>query len=150
MTDFIGVYTLLAFTVAADQDSSFNYAQIVVTVLLSSGFVGGVMALLTKQMWSPESKNDLARLGNELAHQLLVDAKTEREELRLTIRELESTITEKGEVIARLNKIAHEKDRMISDLEDRQHKLALKIHLGEPITLYDIFGKHPSTEDPAK
>lgn len=115
-------------------------AQIVVTALLSSGVVGGVLALITKSMWSPESKNELARLGNEFAQQLLQDAKVEREELRITIRDLEHSLSTKREIIERLNQLAEDKDVVIRDLEQRQIKMAEKLKKGLPITLQDIFG----------
>lgn len=115
-------------------------AQIVVTALLSSGMVGGVLALITKSMWSPESKNELARLGNEFAQQLLQDAKVEREELRITIRDLEHSLLTKREIIERLNQLAEDKDIVIRDLEQRQIKMAEKLKKGLPITLQDIFG----------
>lgn len=115
-------------------------AQIVVTALLSSGMVGGVLALITKSMWSPESKNELARLGNEFAQQLLQDAKVEREELRITIRDLEHSLSTKREIIERLNQLAEDKDIVIRNLEERQIKMAEKLKKGLPITLQDIFG----------
>lgn len=114
--------------------------QIVVTALLSSGMVGGVLALITKAEWSPESKNELARLGNEFAQQLLQDAKVEREELRITIRDLEHSLSTKREIIERLNKLAEDKDIVIRNLEQRQIDMAEKLKKGLPITLQDIFG----------
>lgn len=117
-----------------------NYAQLIVTALLSSGFVTGMIALFGKTLTSPESKNDLARLGNEFAHQLLLDAKSEREELRLTIRELEQTNITQIDIIGRLEKLAHEKDKVIEELERRQIVIANKLQAGDPITLQDIFG----------
>lgn len=118
-----------------------NLAQIFVSVVLSSGFVGGFFALLTKRMTSPESRNDLARLGNEFAHQLLQDARTEREELRLTINELEDIVTKKHDTIERLKHLAREKDLVIKELEHRLIVLAEKINSGQTITLKDIFGE---------
>lgn len=118
-----------------------NMVQVIVTALLSSGFVGGLMTLLQKMIPSPESKNDLARLGNEFAHQLLIDAKTEREELRLTIRELEDLITEKRDTVDRLKQLAKDKDDTIRDLEERLIKMAEKLESGQRITLRDIFGE---------
>ena len=117
-----------------------TFAQMLVTALLSSGLVGGIIALLTKTVWSPESKNDLARLGNEFAQQLLSDAKSERQELRLTIHELEQSISTKNDAIERLKQLAAEKDRVISELEERRLKMAQKLQAGTAITLQDIFG----------
>lgn len=117
-----------------------NVIQIIFTALLSSGLVGGLVALLTKTIWSPESKNDLAKLGNDFAHQLLLDAKSERAELRLTITELEDSITTKYQTIRRLNQIAEDKDKVIRDLENRLSMMARKLEEGIPITLQDIFG----------
>ena len=122
-----------------------NIAQIVVTALLSSGLVGGFLALVTKSMWSPESKNELARLGNEFAQQLLQDAKVEREELRITIRDLEHSLSTKREIIERLNQLAEDKDIVIHDLEQRQIMMAEKLKQGKPITLQDIFGGNAPT-----
>lgn len=123
-----------------------SLAQIVVASLLSSGFVGGVIAALTKAMWSPESKNELAKLGNDFAQQLLEDAKTEREELRLTIKELESILTDHEASITRLKALAEEKDRVINELERRQTILASKLQQGLTITLKDIFGDKASND----
>lgn len=117
-----------------------NYPQIVVSMLLSTGFVSGIFALLTKSMWSPESKNDLARMGNEFARQLLADAKSEREELRLTIHELEDLDTKNRNTIARLQKLLEDKNRKIQELERRLNDMAQKLHSGTPISLRDIFG----------
>ena len=114
--------------------------QILITALLSSGFVGGLVALFTKQVWSPEAKNDLSRLGNEFARQLLSDAKAEREELRLTIHELENNMATTQVTVARLNAMAEEKDRVIAEFEQRLTKMARKLQQGLPISMQDIFG----------
>lgn len=115
--------------------------QLIVGLILSSGIIGSIMSLFMKSMWSPESKNDLARIGNEFAHQLLADAKSEREELRATIRELENVGKDHTASIARLNRIVAEKDVVINELEQRQIKMAHKLQKGEVITLQDIFGE---------
>ena len=117
-----------------------NIVQIVVTALLSSGLVGGLITLLSKRVWSPESKNELARIGSEFAQLLLEEARTEREELRMTIVELEASILTKEEAIERLKLMAREKDSVISLLEERQFVVARKIQQGELVSLYDIFG----------
>ena len=95
----------------------------------------------TKKLWSPEAKNDLAKLGNDFARQLLQDAKSEREELRLTITELEDIVQENKASIDRLKALANEKDRVIQELERRMARLAEKVSSGDPITLQDIFGE---------
>jgi uncharacterized coiled-coil protein SlyX len=130
-----------------------NYEQLIVTTLLSSGLVTGLFTLITKKVASPEAKNDLARLGNEFARQLLIDAKSEREELRLTITELESVLSNKSDKIERLNQMLEDKDIVIKQLEARLRTISIKIQHGEPITLRDIFGeKAPDnlyvTQDP--
>lgn len=128
--------------------------QIIITALLSSGFVSGFIALLSKTVWSPESKNELARLGNEFAQQLLLEARSERQELRVTIQELEATVNVKNETINRLKHLAEEKDAVIHELEERQVMLAQKLQDGKPITLQDIFGDrapkdfHLALDDP--
>lgn len=114
--------------------------QLLVTALLSSGFVAGLMTLITKKVWSPEATNDLARVGNEFAHLLLKEARTEREELRATIRDLEQGLATKDETIKRLNNLAREKDVMIKALEAKQYFIAAKIQRGEIVSLIDIFG----------
>lgn len=120
--------------------SGMNGLQIFVTALLSSGLVGGLITLLSKRVWSPESKNELARIGSEFAQLLLEEARTEREELRMTIAELEASLLSKEEAIKRLNKMANEKDSVIQLLEERQFVVARKIQQGELVSLYDIFG----------
>lgn len=117
-----------------------NVIQVLVTALLSSGFIGGFLALIQKKIWSPESENDLVRIGNEFANQLLLEARVERKELRLTITELESVNASKEDSIARLLKIVENKDAMIRQLESRQYALAEKIREGEVITFRDLFG----------
>lgn len=124
----------------------FNAIQVAVTALLSSGFVGGVMTLFSKKVWSPESKNELARIGNEFAQLLLEEARAEREELRQTIKELEHSIISKEDAIDRLQSIAREKDAVIQILEERQFIVAHKIQQGEVVTMYDIFGPHAPPE----
>ena len=117
-----------------------NGIQLLVTALLSSGLVGGFITLFTKKIWSPETKNDLARIGNEFAQLLLEEARAEREELRTTIRELETGLITKQETIEKLDKILDEKDLVIGLLEERQYVVARKIASGEVVSLYDIFG----------
>lgn len=119
--------------------------QMVITALLSSGLVGGFITLVSKKVWSPESENELARIGNEFAQKLLEDARTEREELRTTIRELENGMASKEQTIDRLKRLADDKDAVIRLLEDRQYIVARKLQLGEIITVRDIFG--PETPD---
>lgn len=114
--------------------------EVLITALLTSGFVTGIFTLVTKKVWSPESKNELARLGSEFAQQLLRDAKSEREELRLTIRELQETVSIHHKTIDRLEHLAKAKDKIIAELEERQFKMAEKLRQGLPITLIDIFG----------
>lgn len=114
--------------------------QILVAAVLSSGLVSGAITFLTKKARSPESQNQLAKLGNDFAAQLLTDARTEREELRLTIKELESSNDTKQSSIDRLTGLLNEKDRRINELEERQQVLAHKLQRGEAITLVDIFG----------
>jgi len=117
-----------------------TFAQFLVALFLSSSFMGGVFTIVTKKLWSPESKNELAKLGNEFAQQLLRDAKIEREELRLTIRELQDSISAKSQAIERLESLAKEKDKVIAELEERQYRMVNKLKEGIPITLKDIFG----------
>lgn len=119
---------------------SADLLQNVVTAVLSSGVVAGLFALLTKKSQSPESQNELARLGNEFAAKLLEDARTERAELRLTIKDLEGSIDTKQESIDRLKSLLDEKDKKIHVLEELQHKVATKLQQGHPLTLADIFG----------
>lgn len=120
--------------------SDSTLAPIIATALLSSGFVTGIFTLISKRIWSPETRNDLARIGNEFAQHLLEEARTERNELRLTIEELRRDNITKEETIRRLQKLADEKDHLIHSLEDRQLLLARKLQSGEPISLRDIFG----------
>lgn len=118
----------------------FSGIQIAITALLSSGLVGGIMTIFSKKVWSPESKNELARIGNEFAQLLLEEARAEREELRRTIDELERVILEKKEALEKLEAIAREKDQVIHMLEDRQMMVARKIREGELVSLDDVFG----------
>lgn len=117
-----------------------TFAQLVIITIFSSGLFTGIFTVITRMVWSPESKNDLARLGNEFAHQLLEDARSERKELRLTIAELEELDTKNQAIIDRLQRLADEKDRVINELEERQVTLAKKLQRNERITLQDIFG----------
>lgn len=114
--------------------------QVLIAAVLSSGLVSGLITFLTKKARSPESQNQLAKLGNDFAAQLLTDARTERAELRLTITELESSNDTKQSSIDRLQGLLKEKDRRIEELENRQQVLAQKLQRGEVITLVDIFG----------
>lgn len=116
--------------------------QLFITVLVSSGLIGGLATLITKRVWSPETKNDLARIGNEFAQQLLNDARAEREELRVTIKELEKNVVTKQESIDRLKKLLEEKDEAIDLCEQRHLMVARKIQMGQEVTLEDIFGEH--------
>lgn len=117
-----------------------EFIQQVVLGILGGGGVAGIFALVNKRSRSPESQNELARLGNEFAKQLLDDARSERKELRDTIKELEESNSAKQESIDRLNTIAENKDRRIAELERRQNLVAQKLQAGEKITLSDIFG----------
>lgn len=118
-----------------------NTVQVITLAVLSSGLVSGLLTLFTKKLWSPESKNDLARLGNEFASQLLQDAKIEREELRQTIKDLEVSNDVKQSTIVRLERLLNEKHKRIAELEHRQHDLALKLQSGKELTLQDLFGE---------
>lgn len=120
--------------------------QVIVASVLSSGLVGGIITLFTKRVWSPESKNELARIGNEFAQQLLEDAKNERTELRETIKQLEGSNFSKEQAIERLQKIADDKDTVIQQLEERQLVVARKLQRGEAVSLYDIFGENAPKE----
>lgn len=115
--------------------------QSIVVALLTGGFVSGIFAVINKKTVSPESQNDLARLGNEFAAQLLKDAKEERAELRASITELEKSNETKEQSIKRLKKLLEEKDARIEILENHQQNVASKLQRGEPLTLFDIFGK---------
>lgn len=114
--------------------------QSAISAILSAAFIGGLFTMFTKKLWSPESKNDLAKIGNDFAAQLLKDAKSEREELRLSIHELEQSNATRQETINRLQTLLFDKDRTIRDLEDRQINIAKKLARGEAISLQDIFG----------
>lgn len=118
-----------------------NSAQIIVTAILSSGLVTGFFAYFNKRTWSPESKNELARMGSEFAQQLLRDAKAEREELRATIKELQEFADTKQETIDRLRKICDDKDEVIEILEKQQVVVAQRIKNRQTITLKDVFGE---------
>ena len=121
-------------------------SQVIIVAVLSSGLASAIVAFFSKKAWSPESKNELARLGNEFAQQLLKDARSERAELRATIHELETaTIDHKGS-IERLTRLVEEKDRVIHELEERRILIARKLQQGKAITLYDVFGDHTPEE----
>jgi hypothetical protein len=117
-----------------------NLAVIIITALMSSSVVAALVTLFSKKVVSPEAKIDLARMGSEFAHQLLMDAKVEREELRLTIKELEGLVQEKNDSIKRLTKVLDEKERVIRKLERTQVVMINKLRLGEPVKLEDITG----------
>lgn len=124
-----------------------DFIQQIVITLLTSGLITGIFALLTKRSRSPESQNELARLGNEFAAKLLEDARKEREELRITIDKLEgiktqkdSELESKNQAIQNLTNILADKNRKIEELEFRRGVVARKLQMGEIITLRDIFG----------
>jgi predicted RNase H-like nuclease (RuvC/YqgF family) len=137
---------------------SAEFLQNLVVVIITSGLVTGIFSLLTKRSKSPESQNDLARLGNDFAAQLLKEAQEERKELRTTIgnlealleqkkREYNTTIEEKDAYIETLENsietlksILKSKTDRIEELEARQQLLAEKLQKGEKISLTDIFG----------
>lgn len=97
--------------------------------------------MIAKAVWSPESKNDLTRLGNEFAQQLLKEARSEREQLRETIDDLRRIVDRKRGRIEELEKMARSKDRVIKQLERRRTKIATLVRGGAKITMYDIFGE---------
>lgn len=117
-----------------------NTLQVIIAAVLSSSFIGGVFTLLTKKVSSPENKTSLASLSNEFASQLLTDARAEREELRLTIRELERLLGKNEDTIKRLNALLVEKDRRITELDEHRKVMLTKINLGQRVTLTDLFG----------
>lgn len=121
-------------------DGRSDTAETIVIAVLSSSVVGGIVSMMGKKVKSPESENDLAKLGNEFAHQMLEEARTERNELRLTIRELETAVVDSEKAINRLKSLLEEKDHKIQELEEAQLMLAQKLQANEPITLRDIFG----------
>lgn len=121
--------------------------QNIITSILSGGLVAGLFSLVTKRSKSPESQNELARLGNDFAAQLLKEAQLERTELRLTITELEKSLREQNKSIEtledsidRLKNLLKTKNDRIDELHKRQHLLAGKLQSGEKISLVDIFG----------
>lgn len=118
-----------------------EFIQTIVSSALGGGVVAGIFSVITKKSKSPESQNELARLGNEFASKLLEDARVERKELRDTIKELESTKATQTSSIERLTALLEAKDDKIRELENRQQILAQKLQMGELITLKDIFGK---------
>lgn len=120
---------------------SISLTQLIAAIVMSSAFTTGLFSVLSKKLQSPEAKNDLTKLGNDFAHQLLTEARNEREQLRLTIKELSSTVVTKDETIDRLKHLLREKDQVIQDLELRQVRLAKKLREGTPITLKDVFGE---------
>lgn len=123
-----------------------DFIRTIISGLLGGGFFAGLFAIISKKSTSPESQNELARLGNEFASKLLEDARAERKELRDTIKELENTKSAQSESIDKLNGILLNKDEKIRELEGRQQTLAQKLRLGEKITLKDIFGKDAPSE----
>lgn len=139
---------ILSILTAADTETIFtgDFLQSAISSLLGGGVVAGIFAVITKKSSSPESQNELARLGNDFASKLLEDARAERKELRDTIKELESTKSAQSASIEKLNGILSSKDEKIRELEDRQQTLAHKLRLGEKITLKDIFGKDAPSE----
>lgn len=122
--------------------------QTVIIALIGSGLFQAVSTVVSKRSKSPESQNELARLGNEFASKLLEDARVERKELKDTIVQLESIkssqaneLETKNNAINKLQQILHEKELKITDLENRQQEVARKLQVGEKITLSDIFGR---------
>lgn len=114
--------------------------QVVTAVALSSSFISSITTIAVKKLVSPESRNELARIGNEFAEQLLKEARSEREELRATISELEGVLVANHETITKLRHIAHEKDLVIHELESRRFNVALKLRNGQTVTAEDVFG----------
>ena len=79
--------------------------HVVTAVALSSSFISSITTIAVKKLVSPESRNELARIGNEFAEQLLKEARSEREELRATISELEGVLVANHETITKLRHI---------------------------------------------
>lgn len=141
MTGAVAFQFLFFIVAAAAAPSSDNIFQTIAVAVLTGGLVSGIFALVTKRARSPESQNELARLGNDFAAKLLEDARTERGELRQTIKELEGSNGTKQETIDRLNALLEKKNERIDELERRQQVTARKLQAGEKITLQDIFGE---------
>lgn len=114
--------------------------HVVTAVALSSSFISSITTIAVKKLVSPESRNELARIGNEFAEQLLKEARSEREELRATISELEGVLAANHETITKLRRIADEKDLVIQELESRRFNVALKLRNGQTVTAEDVFG----------
>ena len=114
--------------------------HIVTAVALLSSFISSITTIAVKKLVSPEARNELARIGNEFAEQLLKEARSEREELRATISELEGVLAANHETITKLRHIANEKDLVIQELESRRFNVALKLRNGQTVTAEDVFG----------
>lgn len=114
--------------------------HIVTAVALLSSFISSITTISVKKLVSPEARNELARIGNEFAEQLLKEARSEREELRATISELEGVLAANHETITKLRHIADEKDLVIHELESRRFNVALKLRNGQTVTAEDVFG----------
>ena len=114
--------------------------HVVTAVALLSSFISSITTIAVKKLVSPESRNELARIGNEFAEQLLKEARSEREELRATISELEGVLVANHETITKLRHIANEKDLVIQELESRRFNVALKLRNGQTVTAEDVFG----------
>lgn len=115
--------------------------HIVTAVALLSSFISSITTIAVKKLVSPEARNELARIGNEFAEQLLKEARSEREELRATISELEGVLAANHETITKLRRIADEKDLVIHELESRRFNVALKLRNGQTVTAEDVFGE---------
>jgi len=148
MTGALTLKLIIFIAIAATEPSSSSDSifQTIAVAILTGGLVSGIFALVTKRARSPESQNELARLGNEFATKLLEDARTERTELRLTIKDLESSNGTKQTTIDRLNALLETKNNRIDELEKRQQIVAVKLQAGEKITLQDIFGEDAPTD----
>ena len=114
--------------------------HVVTAVALLSSFISSITTIAVKKLVSPEARNELARIGNEFAEQLLKEARSEREELRATISELEGVLVANHETITKLRHIANEKDLVIQELESRRFNVALKLRNGQTVTAEDVFG----------
>jgi phage-related minor tail protein len=115
-------------------------ATIVGIIAFLSSLVSSLTTIAVKKERSPESKNELARIGNEFAEQLLNEARSEREQLRATISELESVLATNHDTMTTLRRIAVEKDLVIQELEARRFNVALKLRNGQKVTYEDVFG----------
>lgn len=114
--------------------------QSLLVAVLSSTGTAGLFGLLIKILPTQESKTNLVEIGNELAKDLLSQAREERNELRKTIQELRTINVEKRDTIKCLTKLAEEKDRVIHGMELRATSVATKLEMGLPVTNLDIFG----------